>query len=128
MRTNLVGSALVSCDRLPKLDTISFRIGDPAKLSEVIAFTFWIDGDTFVYQTVQHIIQVVHLEIDHCFLCRREVCIVLFEKGENDLSTLRRGRKPERSVGLHQTEMSLVPLIQSFWIIRSQKYTAKASN
>jgi len=84
-------SASFSCDRLPKLDTISFRIGDPAKLSEVIAFVFWIDGDTFVYQTVQHTIQVVHLEIDHCFLCRREVCT----------------------------------LIQSFWIIRSQKYTQK---
>jgi hypothetical protein len=128
MGTNLVGSASISCDRLPKLDTISFRIGDPAKLSEVIAFAFWIDGDTFVYQTVQHTIQVVHLEIDHCFLCRREVCIVLFEKGEDDLSALRRGRKRERSVGLHQTEMPLVPLIQSLWIIRSQKYTAKASN
>jgi hypothetical protein len=43
-------SASFSCNRLPKLDTISFRIGDPAKLSEVIAFAFWIDGDTFVYQ------------------------------------------------------------------------------
>ncbi len=63
MWTNLVGSASVSCDRLPKLDTISFRIGEPAKLSELIAFAFWIDGDTFVPQTVQHAIQVVHLEI-----------------------------------------------------------------
>src|SRR4029077_6031807 len=114
MWTNLVGSASVSCDRLPKLDTISFRIGDPAKISEVIAFAFWIDGDTFVYQTVQHTIQVVHLEIEHCFLCRREVCIVLFEKGEDDLSALLRGRKREGSVGHHQTEMPLVPLIQSF--------------
>jgi hypothetical protein len=81
-----VGPALVSCDRLPKLDTISFRIGDPAKLSEVIALAFWIDGDTLVYQTVQHTVQVVHLQIDHRFLRRREVCIVLFEKGEDDLS------------------------------------------
>ena len=87
--------ASVICGRLPKLDTISFRIGDPAKLSEVIAFAFWIDGDTFVYQTVQHTIQVVHLEIDHCFLCRREVCIVLFEKAEDDVRVLRRGRKRE---------------------------------
>src|ERR1700691_5546436 len=93
-------SALVSCERLPKLDTISFQIGDPAKLSEVIAFAFWIDGDTFAHQTVQHTVQVVHLEIDHCFLCRREVCIVLFEEGEDDLSVLRRGRKRERPFGL----------------------------
>jgi hypothetical protein len=117
-----------SCDRLPKLDTISFWVGEPAKPSEIVAFAFWIDCDTFVYQTVQNSIEVIHQEIDHCFLCRREVCIVLFEKGKHDLSALRRGRKRERSVGLHQTEMPLVPLIQSFWIIRSQKYTAKASN
>src|ERR1017187_6716640 len=123
-----VGSASVSCDRLPKLDTISFRIGDPAKLSKIVAFAFWIDRDTFVYQTVQHSIEVIHLEVDHCFLCRREVCIVLFEKGEDDLSVLRRRRKRESSVGLHQTEMPLVPLIQSLWIIRSQKYTAKAGD
>ena len=72
-----VGSASVSSERLPKLDTISFRIGDPAKLSEVIAFAFWIDGDTFAYQTVQKSVQVVHLEIDHCFLSRREYdCLV----------------------------------------------------
>lgn len=128
MGTILVGSASIICDRLPKLDTISFRIADPAKLSEVIALAFGIDGDTFLYQTVQHTIQVVHLEIDHCSLCRREVGIVLFEKGEDDLSVLRRGRKRECSLGLHQTEMLLVPLIQSFWIIRSQKYTAKASD
>src|SRR5271154_2439115 len=108
---NLAGSASVSSDRLPKLDTISFRIGDPPKLSEVIAFAFWIDGDTFVDQTVQHTVQVVHLEIDHCFLHRREVCIVLFKKGEDDLSALFRGRIRERPVGLHQTEMPLVPLI-----------------
>ena len=90
-----VGSALVGCDGLPKLDAISFRIGNPAKLSEVIAFAFWIDGDPFVDQTVQHAVQVVHLEIDHCFLGRREVCIVLFEKGEDDLGVLRGGRKRE---------------------------------
>ena len=84
-----VGAASFSCDRLPKIDTISLRIGNPAKLSEVIAFAFWIDGDTFVYQTVQHSIEVIHLEIDHRFLRRREVCIVWFEKGEDDLSVLR---------------------------------------
>jgi hypothetical protein len=52
----------------------------------------------------------------------------LFEKSEDDLRALRRGRKRESSVGLHHTEMLLVPLIQSFWIIRSQKNTAKAGN
>jgi hypothetical protein len=61
-------------------------------------------------QRTARTVQVVHLEIDHCFLRRREVCIVLFEKGEDNLSALRRGRKRERSVGLHQTEMPLVPL------------------
>src|SRR5271169_2967754 len=100
MRPHPAGSASLRSERLPKLDTISLRIGDPAKLSEVIAFAFWIDGDAFVYQAVQHTVQVVHLEIDHCFLRRREVWIVLIEKGEDDLSALRRGRKRERSVGL----------------------------
>ena len=109
--TILCQLVLTSYDRLPKLDTISFRIGYPAKLSEVIAFAFWINGDTFVYQTVQQTIQIVHLEINHCFLCRREVGIVLFEISEDDLSMLCRGRKCERSVGLHQTEMPLIPLI-----------------
>ena len=123
-----VGAASFSCDRLPKLDTISLRIGNPAKLSEVIAFAFWIDGDTFVYQTVQHSIEVIHLEIDHRFLRRREVCIVWFEKGEDDLSVLRRWGKRECSLGLRQTEMLLILLVQSFWIIRSQEYTAKASD
>jgi hypothetical protein len=104
-------SASVSSDRLPKLDAISFRVGDPAELSEVIAFAFWIDGDTFGYQTVQHSIEVIHLEIDHCFLCRRKVCILLFEQGEDDLSVLRRSRKRERSLGLYETDMPLVPAI-----------------
>ena len=66
-------------ERLPELDAISFRVGEPAKLSEVIGFAFWIDGDTFGYQAVQQTIEVVHLEIEHRFLCRREVCVVLFE-------------------------------------------------
>jgi hypothetical protein len=43
--------------------------------------------------------------------CAGGKCIVLFEKGEDDLSALRRGRKRKGSVGLHQTEMPLVPLI-----------------
>jgi hypothetical protein len=88
-------SALFGCDRLPKLDAVSFRVGDPAEPSEVIAFAFWVDRDAFVCQTVQHSIQVVHLEVDHCFLCQREVCIVLLENGEDDLGVLRRGRKRE---------------------------------
>lgn len=115
-------------DRLPKLDAVSFRVGDPAKLSKIIALAIWIDGDTFACQTVQQTIQVVHLEIDHCFLRRREVVIVLLEKGEDDPSVLRRGRISVCSLGLNQTEMLLVPLIQSFWIVRSQEYTAKASD
>src|SRR5271154_1044596 len=115
-------------DGLPKLDAISFRIGEPAKLSEVIAFALWIDSDTFGYQTVQQTIQVVHLEIEHGFLCRREIGIVRFEKGEDDVTALLRGRKRKSSVGLQQTEMLLVPLIQSLWIIRPQKYTTKTSN
>src|SRR3954471_24185919 len=41
---------------------------------------------------------------------------------------LRWGRKREGSLRLHQTEMLLVPLIQSIWIIRSQKYSAEASD
>ena len=61
-------SASFGCDRLPKLDAVSFGIGDPAELSEVVAFAFWIDGDAFGNQTVEHAIEVVHLEIDHGFL------------------------------------------------------------
>ena len=80
---------------LPKLDAISFRVGDPAELSEIVAFAFWIDRDTFVYQSVQNSIEVIYLEIDHCFLCRREVCIVLLEKGEHDLSAFGRCGKRE---------------------------------
>ena len=121
-------SALIVCDRLPKLDAISVRIGEPAKLSEVIALAFWIDRDPFSDQTVQNTIQIFDLEIDHCFLCRREVVIVLFEEGKDDLRVLRRGRKRVGSVSLHQTKMLLIPLIKSFRIICSQKYTAEPSN
>jgi len=94
-----VGSASVSCDRLPKLDTISLWVGEPAKPSEIVAFASWIDRDTFVYQTVQHSIEVIHLEVDHGFLFPWKVCIILSEEGEDDLSALRRGRKRERSPG-----------------------------
>src|SRR5581483_7325150 len=38
-----IGFPSLACERLPKLDTISFRVGDPAKLSEIVAFAFWID-------------------------------------------------------------------------------------
>jgi transposase InsO family protein len=72
--------------RLPKLDTISFRASDPAELAKVIGFALWIDRDAFGYQTVQHSIQVIHLKIEHGFLRRRKVCIVWFEKGEDDLA------------------------------------------
>lgn len=82
MRIIWVDSASFRRDRLPKLDTISFRVGDPAELSEVIAFALWIDRDAFLDQTIQHTIQVVHLQIDHRFLRLREVGIVLLEKGE----------------------------------------------
>ena len=101
-------------DRLPKLDAISFRIGDPAELSKVVAFAFWIDGDAFLNQTVQQTVQIVYLEIDHRFLRRREVGIVLFEKGEDDPSLLRGGRKHVESAGVQQAEMLFVPLIQGF--------------
>ena len=37
---------LVIFDRLPKLHTVSFQIGDPAKLAKVVALAIWIDGDT----------------------------------------------------------------------------------
>src|SRR5947208_1864013 len=100
-----------SVRRLPKLDAISFRVAEPAKLSEIIAFAFGIDGDTFGDQTVQHSIEVIHLEIDHGLLCGRKICIVVFEEGEDDPSALRRGRKRVSSLGLHQTDMSLVPAI-----------------
>jgi len=121
-------SASTSCDGLPKLDTISFWINEPAKPSKIVAFAFRIDLDAFVYQTVQHSIEVIHLEVDHCVLCRRKVLIILPEEGENNLSALRRGRKRERPFGPHETEMPFVPHIQSFWIIRSDKRTAKAGN
>jgi hypothetical protein len=128
MYENPTGPASFSCDRLPKLDTVSFQVNAPAELSKVIALAFWIDRDPFLYQTVQHSIEVIHLKIDHRFLCRWEVFIVLFEKGEDDLSVLLRCRIREGPLGLHQTKMPLVPFIQSLWIIRSQKYTAKASD
>ena len=65
------------------------------------SFAFGIDRDTFVYQTVQHSIEVIHLQVDHRFLCRRKVFIILPEEGKDDLSALRRGRKRERSFGPH---------------------------
>src|SRR5947207_14478687 len=95
------GSASTSCDGLPKLDTISFWVGEPAEPSKIVAFAFGIDRDTFVYQTVQHSIEVIHLEVDHRFLCCRKVFIILSEEGKDDLSALRRGRKPERPFRPH---------------------------
>src|SRR5580704_3683560 len=94
-------SASTSCDGLPKLDTISFWVGEPAEPSKIVAFAFGIDRDTLVYQTVQHSIEVIHLEVDHRFLCRRKVFITLSEEGKDDLSALRRGRKRERPFGPH---------------------------
>jgi hypothetical protein len=72
-----------SGDGLPKLDTISFWVGEPAKPSKIVTFAVGIDRDAFAYQTVQHSIEVIHLEIDHCFLRRRKVFITLPEEGED---------------------------------------------
>ena len=92
-------SPLTSYYGLPELDTISFRVGEPAKPSEIVAFAFGIDRDTFGYQTVQHSIEVIHLEVDHRSLCRRKVFIILPEEGKDDLSALRRCRKREATFG-----------------------------
>jgi len=78
-----VGSASIRCDRLPKLNTIPLWIGEPAELPEIAVFTFGIDRDTFVSQAVQHSIEVIHLEVNHCFLCRRKVSIILPEEGKD---------------------------------------------
>ena len=53
------GSVSTRCDRLPKLNPISFWIGEPAELPEIVVFTFRIDGDTFVSQAAQHSIEVI---------------------------------------------------------------------
>jgi hypothetical protein len=92
-------SASISRDGLPKLNTVSFWVGKPAEPSKIVAFAFGIDRDTFVCQTVQHPIEVIHLEVDHRFLNQREVFIILPEEGEDNLSALRRGRKSERPFG-----------------------------
>ena len=92
-------SASTSRDGLPNLDTISFWVGEPAEPSKLVAFAFGIDRDAFVYQTVQHSVEVMHLEVDHRFLCRRKVLIIVSEEGQDDLSALRRGRKRERPFG-----------------------------
>jgi hypothetical protein len=52
----------------------------------------------------------------------------LSEEGEDDLSGLRRGGEGEGPIGLYQAEMALVPPIQSFWIIGSDKRAAKAGD
>ena len=82
-------SASTSCDGLPKLDTISFWVGEPAEPSKIVAFAFRIDRHTFGYQTVQYSIEVIHLEVDHRFLRRRKVLIIFSEEGKDDLSALR---------------------------------------
>jgi hypothetical protein len=122
------GSASITCDGLPKLDTISFRVGEPAELSKIVALAFGIDRDTFGYQTVQHSIEVIHLEVDHRFLCQGKVFIVLPEEGEDNLSAFGRGRKRESPIGLRQAEVFLVPTVQSFRIVHSNKRTAKTDD
>src|SRR5215469_3803535 len=104
-----VGTTSVISDRLPQLDAISFWVGEPAKLAEIITFAFGIDRDAFVYQTVQHYIEVIDLKIDHRFLCRWKVRILLPEEGQDNLIALLRGGKREKPLGPHQTEMALVP-------------------
>jgi len=58
-------TTLIIGDGLPELDAISFRIGEPPKLPEVVGFAIGIDCDTFAYQAIQHTIEIIHLEIDH---------------------------------------------------------------
>jgi len=92
--------------------------------SEVIAFAFWIDGDTFVYQAVQHTVQAVHLEIDHRFLRWREVVADAgvdeqerrhYENSafENPVYSVARTRSGERPVLCFQP-CSLFQLIATF--------------
>lgn len=74
---------------LPKLDTVSFRVGKPAKCPKVVAFAFGIDRDAFACQAVQHSIEIINLEVDHRFLFPGKILIILREEGEDDLSALR---------------------------------------
>jgi hypothetical protein len=96
-----ISSASTIYEGLPKLDTISFWVGEPAKPSKIVTFAFGIDRDAFIYQTVEHSIEVIHMKVDHYFLCRRKVLIVLPEESEDHLSALRQGWKRERPFGPH---------------------------
>src|SRR6516162_4127836 len=89
----------ITRNRLPKLHPISFRIDEPAKLSEIVAVAFRIDRDAFRDQPVQNSIQVIHLKVDHYLLCRRKVRVLLFEESEHNLRALLRRRKLEPSHG-----------------------------
>jgi hypothetical protein len=116
-------------DRLPKLDAISYRVGDPAKPSEFsVFFAFRINRNTFGDQSIQYSIEVVHLEVDHRLLRERKVVIVLLESGKDYFGMLRRDWKHVSTAGLYQAEMTFVPLIECLRVVRSQKYTAKASD
>lgn len=66
------------------------------------------------------------MQVDHHFLRGGKVLILLLEESEHHLRTLRRGRKRERPMSPHQTEMLLLPLIQSFWVLSPYKRTAKS--
>lgn len=68
------------------------------------------------------------MQVDHHFLRGGKVLILLLEESEHHLRTLRRGRKRERPMSPHQTEMLLLPLIQSFWVLSPYKRTAKSVN
>src|ERR1700761_235333 len=122
-------SISIILSRLPELDAISCRVRNPAESPEfAIVFAFRIDCDTFRDQMIQYSIQIVHLEIDHRFLCEREVVIILLERREDDFGVLRRGGKHVRAARLHQAEMPLVPLVQSLRLVRAYKNTAKTGN
>ncbi len=118
----------VSADGLPEFNAVTFGVGEPAELAEVVAVALGIDVDAGGDQAVEQGIEIVHLEIEHGFLRGREVVAVLLEEGKDDARLRGRRGKPVRSVGLHHAEMLFVPLIQSFWIVRSQKDAAKPSD
>ena len=69
-------------NRLPQLHAIASLIPNPFKSPEVLIFPFWINPNPGLSQRPQHLVQLIHAEVDHRLLSalaevrsvQREMC------------------------------------------------------
>ena len=79
---------------------IFLRTDDPKSLYE------WYERHTFGLQAIEQAVETVDLQVEHGFLCEREVGAVRLEEGEDDRVAIRRCSESASALDLGETEVT----------------------